>query len=428
MTHDPTTTVANAPTTATSPRFVVELHATGQSLGNLAGVVQLAVALHRDGHFAEAAPIYRQALGAQPEHAGLQHLYGILQHQLGADQIARQHLERAVELEPRNAAFIRDLGETYRSIAEFDLAIDCFRRSLELENEHVDTLCHLGHAHVGQGEPYEAEICYRRALQHAPDDAEIHTWLATTLIAQGKHRRAAWSLKTALDLAPDNDEARFLNAAVTGTDLPTAPRDYVRSLFDRYAASFDDHLQRRLGYDLPRRIRKLLDRLMPSGSFQRVGDLGCGTGLAGNALHDRVEELLGVDLSPKMLEEAQARGIYSDLTVAELSEYLATHRDFDALVAADVLIYVGELEAFADAASSALKDDGLLVFSTEALAGAGRYQLQPSGRFAHSDEYVTDCLQSAGFEIVAREPIVVRLDAGAPIEGSLFAARIKRSA
>ena len=53
---------------------------------------------------------------------------------------------------------------------------------------------------------------------------------------------------------------------------------------------------------------------MPEG---RVLDLGCGTGLAGEALRRRAAWLEGVDLSSGMIDQARRKGLYDRLEVAE---------------------------------------------------------------------------------------------------------------
>ena len=54
-------------------------------------------------------------------------------------------------------------------------------------------------------------------------------------------------------------------------------------------------------------------------TWTRAADLGCGTGLSGLAFIDIVEELVGVDLSPEMIEKAKQRRIYHELHVGEMT-------------------------------------------------------------------------------------------------------------
>ena len=53
----------------------------------------------------------------------------------------------------------------------------------------------------------------------------------------------------------------------------------------------------------------------------RAADLGCGTGRSGAWLKSHgVQQVDGVDLTPEMLERAKARGVYSHLGVADVSD------------------------------------------------------------------------------------------------------------
>ena len=65
---------------------------------------------------------------------------------------------------------------------------------------------------------------------------------------------------------------------------------------------------------------RLLDRLDISRRLEarRAADLACGTGRIGRWLKDRgVHEIDGVDLTPEMLEQARAKGIYRRLEIAD---------------------------------------------------------------------------------------------------------------
>jgi SAM-dependent methyltransferase len=64
----------------------------------------------------------------------------------------------------------------------------------------------------------------------------------------------------------------------------------------------------------------LLDRVgVDWGAVGTVADLGCGTGRTGAWLKARgVGEIDGVDLSPRMLEAARARGVYRSLAEADI--------------------------------------------------------------------------------------------------------------
>src|SRR5262249_62155885 len=88
---------------------------------------------------------------------------------------------------------------------------------------------------------------------------------------------------------------------------------YVRSLFDQYAANFDAALVKGLGYRGPPLLREALRAVAALHDrpfrFARALDLGCGTGLVGEALRDCCDVIVGVDLSPALAGAARSEGL-----------------------------------------------------------------------------------------------------------------------
>ncbi len=79
----------------------------------------------------------------------------------------------------------------------------------------------------------------------------------------------------------------------------------MRTLFDQYAPRFDRALAD-LSYSAPEKLREAVTK--HATRFGTMLDLGCGTGLAGAAFRPHVDWLVGLDLSPKMIEEARKKG------------------------------------------------------------------------------------------------------------------------
>jgi predicted TPR repeat methyltransferase len=224
-------------------------------------------------------------------------------------------------------------------------------------------------------------------------------------------------------------------AALAGV-FPSAqvPTSSVADLFERYAERFDDHLRGTLRYGVPELLADAVAAALTSDSKGRsdepnrrldVFDLGCGTGLCGPLLRPMAATLVGVDLSPAMIERARGRGAYDRLEVGELTDALRkSPRAWDLLAAADVVIYTGDLSPFFEAAGAALRPGGLLAFSVEA-GGGDRYYLQAaSRRYAHSEPYLRRLASIHGFDVVAFNPIPIRLEKGKPVPGYLLVLRL----
>jgi predicted TPR repeat methyltransferase len=220
-------------------------------------------------------------------------------------------------------------------------------------------------------------------------------------------------------------------AACSGHDVPPRASDkFVEITFDSFAASFDSKLAK-LSYRAPALVAGMLDDagIQPSKQFD-VLDAGCGTGLCGPLVTAYARRLVGVDLSARMLAQAEARHVYDELYKCELTAYL---RDwpatFDVVVSADTLVYFGPLDDVVAAAADALRPGGRLIFTVEESIGGtdAGCSLGPHGRYSHTRQYVEGVLAAAnlGSEIVSAE---LRLEAGAPVQGLVVRATKPASA
>lgn len=95
----------------------------------------------------------------------------------------------------------------------------------------------------------------------------------------------------------------------------------AEEVYDGWADRYDTDTLDGMGYVAPTvAVSRLLELTPEPGT---VLDAGCGTGLVGAALAERVTVTVdGVDLSQGMLDQAAARGVYRDLGKANLTERL----------------------------------------------------------------------------------------------------------
>jgi predicted TPR repeat methyltransferase len=194
----------------------------------------------------------------------------------------------------------------------------------------------------------------------------------------------------------------------------------VRTLFDQYAPRFDEALAA-LSYSAPALLHQAV-----TTRRQRFGamlDLGCGTGLAGAVFRPHADWLMGVDLAPKMIEAARAKGLYDKLAVADIAEFLREQEvgAFHLVVAADVFVYVADLAPVCAAIARVLAPDGLLAFTVETHAGEG-VVLGEKLRFAHGAAHVRTALEGAGLSSCQMTQASTRTENGVPVPGLLVVA------
>lgn len=143
--------------------------------------------------------------------------------------------------------------------------------------------------------------------------------------------------------ARDRQGASIQLAALEGRQPDALPPAYIARLFDDYAPRFSNHLTVELGYRGPQILSEAVSTAAPRRRFPRALDLGSGSGLAGAIFRSRVDELVGVDLSPAMIEEAKRTGLYDALQVGDVVDFLREQAPgvADLVLAADVFVYLG---------------------------------------------------------------------------------------
>lgn len=273
-----------------------------------------------------------------------------------------------------------------------------------------DALLAAGHLATAIGE-------YQRALRVDPDSSEARFRLGAAWLEAGEAEKAAEALADVSgDDVPELD-AKLAEIEAMRERARCDPR-YVRHLFDQFSADYDARMLEHLSYGAPSILRGLADML---GVGLREGlailDLGCGTGLGGAAFYDLAARLDGVDLSPAMIEKARARGIYDDLAVADI-EFApgAMARRYDLIIAADTLVYLGDLVPLFRAAAQRLAPDGLFLFTVERKTEGG-FELGPKRRWRHGEAYLRDAAAVAGLDVSGLMECHPRREAGVPVEG-----------
>jgi predicted TPR repeat methyltransferase len=271
----------------------------------------------------------------------------------------------------------------------------------------------LGEALLSAGHLPTAIAEFQRALRLEPDDARARYGLGCAWLEAGEADKALESFERLADeppVAAKIAQARAMRAA------PRSSAGYVRHLFDQFSTDYDSRMIGQLGYQAPAILRELADLVIGAARKLAILDLGCGTGLSGAAFRDIAAHLDGVDLSPAMIDKARARGIYDALSVADLETALQSASGYDLVLAADTLVYLGDLDAALAGAARSLVAGGHFLFTAEKKDGEG-FELGPKRRWRHSESYLRDRAAHAGFDISGFVDCSPRSEAGVAVEG-----------
>ena len=350
------------------------------------------------------------------------HFFAALGRQQAGDFAEAERLYRAsLALVPGRASTLINLAAVQLRLARPADSLASADAALAVERDSVDALLHRATALAQLGHAKEALAAFRRLLAIDPRHAAAWSECGTLLRETGRLDDAAHAFREALRHGGDGELNDFYLASVAaGAGMPAAPPPaYVAGLFDRYADEFDSHLVDQLGYQAHRQLVESLVGATGTARFESALDLGCGTGLCGPLVRPRVRTLTGVDLSARMLDKARALGVYDRLVHADIAEFLAASDErFDLVLAADVFIYVGDLEPIFARLERAMAE-GVFCFSVESLDGddAAGMRLLPSLRYAHSEAYLERLAAQHGFDVVAMKHAPVREEQRQVIEG-----------
>ncbi len=139
-----------------------------------------ALRLSQGDRHSEAQSMLEELVHHYPDHALGHNDLGVLRYRHGDIAGARRAYERAVELQPTNSNFRKNLADLY--FAELGMVDDAIRIYLDLFSQQprdLETLAALGQICVAVGRPEEAKSFYRRALEIEPWNAELRGALQT---------------------------------------------------------------------------------------------------------------------------------------------------------------------------------------------------------------------------------------------------------
>jgi len=137
--------------------------------------------------------------------------------------------------------------------------------------------------------------------------------------------------------------------------------DDFRQVYREWADTYDHDLVHEFGYQAPQAAVACL-RTHLTSLDSTILDMGCGTGLVGQLLHDAGYRTIdGLDLSPEMLAKANGRGVYRSLDEADLAQDLALEPVYDAIICVGVFSHQPSQPFDLAKLFAGLKPDGTLI-------------------------------------------------------------------
>lgn len=280
------------------------------------------------------------------------------------------------------------------------------------------------------GDKQAAEQAYRRFVAAEPENLMGLDGLAFLLQHRGawqealQVRRQRYVAEARNLGVPEEELAAvvdFMAASLGDGERPvSAPEAYIARMFDDAAETYDQRLVEGLAYRGPELLFNAVSRTSTAAADGlNVLDLGCGTGLAGAVFRSIARRLTGVDLSPEMLTQARRRGCYDELHEQAIADFLMITSDrFDLVIAADVLVYLGDLRPVFAGMAGALRQEGRCAVTVERGDDA-EFRLRGTRRYQHSQQHLEDAAGAAGLQPLLLEEVELRREQGEPVRSWL---------
>jgi predicted TPR repeat methyltransferase len=367
--------------------------------------------------FEEAVENYDRALALSPDFAEA--------------RVNRRKAMSEASRQNKGAGVARNLcarGVGYIHGKRYAEALACFDEALTVQPDSIDAFSNRATALLGMNRAEEALASFDVALSIDPQHAISWNNRGNALAALKRFEEAVENYDKAIALAPDLPQAadNRMNALFElkrGTRCPPA---YMRGLFDEFSSHYDETMLDKLQYRAHLHLHELAERILPPQSRGlRILDLGSGTGLVGAAFKELAAggRLDALDISPRMIAAARARGIYDNLILGDLETVLAQPGfQYDLVLAADTMIYLGDLEPAFRGVAGRLEPDGFYLFAVEAKEGDG-WEQTPMNRFRHSEAYLRAQAARAGLSLVEISDCILRTEASVPVKGYVVALR-----
>ena len=357
---------------------------------------------------------------------------------------------KALNLDENNVEAVLCVADCYLELKEYEKAEKYYKKSFDLRRDIIGAYLNYGVCLYKQKRLAEAleaykeaghlsyerpEVSYNTALilrelkeyeealglmfnAHLRDkENQLYAISIMETLAELYPQNAELALKIAENwqkLEPDNIFSNRILNGICGVSDGVSDAEFAKVLFDNFADSYDDTIEK-INSSIIAEFKKIKGKVEGN-----ILELGCGTGLAVDLLSNKKTNFVGVDISSKMLELADKKGVYKELVCADIVDYVSTNPvkgKFDLVLAFDVFCYLGNLEKVIK------KLKGVECWFSVELADADRkedFYLTSTGRYKHQKEYIEKIAKTAGFKEIEAHDIDLRLEFGEPVKGVLF--------
>uniref|UniRef100_A0A670YDR4 dolichyl-phosphate-mannose--protein mannosyltransferase n=1 Tax=Pseudonaja textilis TaxID=8673 RepID=A0A670YDR4_PSETE len=147
--------------------------------------------------------LFRSGVQTLPHNAKVHYNYANFLKDQGRDREAIYHYKTALQLYPRHASALNNLGTLTKDIAQ---AKEYYSKALQLNPQHNRVLFNLGNLLKNQGKKEEAVLLLRSSIQYGPDFADAYSSLASLLAEQEQLKEAKEVYQAGIKNCPESSD------------------------------------------------------------------------------------------------------------------------------------------------------------------------------------------------------------------------------
>ena len=280
---------------------------------------------HAAGRLPEAGRLYQRILLADPHQPVALHMFGVIAHQRGNNEVAVDLISKALAAQPDYADAHSNLGAVFQSLGKLDEAAASYEKALAIRPDFAEAHYNLGNVLRLLGRLDEAVAAFEKALTLRPDYGEAMNNLGSALRYLGRLHEAQAIFERYLRLrhggpwwnAASFGAAEAMSVAPAGGPLHASAFklgdciDQLDYLMDK--GRIDRSFER-----MVERYRSVLVELLENPAPEAAVRLTADQGLRIGAFYDRVVHYPG---APRLESGAINRGL--DFRAIE-DEYLSS--------------------------------------------------------------------------------------------------------
>ncbi len=181
----------------------------GRSASDQATQLQRALALHQQGHLAEAEALYKKILIANPAHFDALQLLATIAGQQNRLSDAVVLFDRALNINPRHPASLNNCGNALQMLKRYEEALLSYDKAVAVQPDNADTWCNRGVVLQALKRYEDAVASYERAIALRPNYALAYNNRSFSLLELKRYEEAVLSYDKTIKLNANYSEPHY---------------------------------------------------------------------------------------------------------------------------------------------------------------------------------------------------------------------------